>query len=270
MRKLMSVLVVGFFFCVTSALFAGDEEKMNSWNGVNRVDSFIGAKVVFNPDGNTTSAYGNIIIYPWAWPTEDGVNLLGVGYKVNYWDSPSGYGQRHLGQIALRGYREWGDFRFSLLGGIQEESYGNSKPRYNLYGIGGFLSLNHNDSAGKSYFPKTEIWFQALKADGQNSKSTTDGMIDVGGRQYFYEGFVKPFIEANLSLGTWDKYASLGVGIGVTDRREILFLSVGPYFDLRHGGTFGFVNAGLDTSNLISAIIKHNARDQVQPVEKTP
>lgn len=261
MRKSISVLVVvGFFFCALSALADGDKEKMSSWNGVNRVDSFIGAKVVFDPSGHRTSYHGNIIIYPWIWQVENGVNLLGVGYKGNYWESSSGDGQRHLGQIPLRGYREWGNFRFSLLGGVQDESYG---ARYNLYGIGGFLSLNHKDSTGKSSFPKTEFWAQVLKADGQNNKSTTDGIIDIGGRQYIYESFVKPFLEANLSIGTPDKYASLGAGIGITDKREILFLSVGPYFDLRHGGAPTFINVGVDTSNLVSAIIKHNARDQV-------
>ena len=265
MKKLIMFVVV-FFLCVASA-FAGDEEKMNSWRGVNRVDSFIGVKEIFSPSGNRFSAYGNIIIYPWT--SADGENLFGAGYKGNYWESSAGHGERHLGQIATRGYREWGDFRVSILGGVQNESYGKNNSRYNLYGIGGFLSLNHKDSDGKNYFPKTEFWGQILKADGQNSKSDTTGIIDVGGRQYLlHESFIKPFVEANLSLGTPDKYASLGVGIGITDRREILFLSAGPYWDLRHGGTFSFVNAGLDTSNLVSAIIKHNARNQVTEAPK--
>lgn len=268
MKKLIVLVVVGFFLCVSFAFADGDKEKMNKWAGVSRVDSFIGAKEVFDSSGNRFSAYGNIIIYPWLWTSENGANLLGFGLKGNYWNSSSGDGQRPLGQIAIRGYREWGDFRFSLLGGVQNEKYGTSEPRYNLYGVGGFLSLNHRDSKGKNYFPKTEIWFQALKADGQNSKSTTDGIIDIGGRQYLHEGwFIKPYLEANLSIGTWDKYMSLGVAIGVTDKNEILFLSVGPQFDLKHGGALTFVNAGLDTSNLALAIIKYNARDQVQEVK---
>jgi hypothetical protein len=190
---------------------------------------------------------------------------VGLGAKGNYWENSSGYGQRILGQIAFRGYRNWGDYRLALLGGTQDEVYGNSRPRYNLYGIGGFLSLNHRDSEGKNSIPKTEFWVQALKADGQNSKSTTDSIIDVGGRQYLHEGwFIKPFFEANLSMGTWDKYMSLGVGIGVTDKNEVLFLSVGPQFDLKHGGALTFINAGLDTSNLVSWIIRENAKDQVK------
>jgi hypothetical protein len=263
----LTILTMMIFLVSISLAFAGgnEREKMEKWAGVSRIDSFIGAKIVFDPKGNNTSYHGDIIVYPWMWANEEGANLLGVGYKGNYWESSSGHGQRHLGQLAYRSYRPWGNFRFSILGGVQNEKYGTSEPRYNLYGIGGFLSLNHRDSDGKNSFPKTELWAQALKAEGQNSKSTNDSIIDIGGRQYLHEGwFIKPYLEANLSIGTWDKYMSLGVGIGVTDKNEILFLSVGPQFDLKHGGVLTFVNAGLDTSNLVSTIIKNNAREQVK------
>lgn len=264
MKRLMCLLVVvGFFLCSTSALGDGDKEKMEKWTGIH-VDSFIGAKIVDTPGENSHSAYGNIIIYPWAWTTEDGLNLAGIGYKANFWESPSGHGERHLGQLAFRGYRDWGNYRLALLGGIQKEDYGRSHPRYNLFGIGGYLSLNHKDLDGNKVFPKTEIWAQALYADGRNKKSTIDGIIDIGGRQYLYEGDFKPFFEANLSIGTPDKYASLAVGLGITDKNEIFFIQVGPQFDLKNGEVFSFVNAGLDTSNLVSWLIRQEAKEQVK------
>jgi len=264
-KRWITITIILISIMVVSSAFADEiDKKMSKWAGVSRVDSFIGAKVVFDPDGNKNSAHGNLILYPWAWGDEESFNLLGVGYKGNYWESPSGHGQRHLGQFALRGYRDWGNYRLALLGGVQNEDYGESHPRYNLYGIGGYLSLNHKDLDGEKAFPKTELWAQALKADGRNSQSTTDGIIDVGGRQYLYEGDFKPFLGADLSLGTPDKYASLGIGLGATDRNEILFLSVGPQLDLKKEGVFSFANAGLDTSNLISWIIREDAKKQVK------
>lgn len=264
MKRLVVYLVVGFFLCVTSAFADGkDKEKLEKWAGITRVDSFIGVKVIDKP-GKNYSAHGNIIVYPWMWQGEDGPNLLGVGYKGNYWESPSGHGERHLGQFAFRGYRDWGNYRLALLGGVQNEDYGKSHPRYNLFGVGGYLSLNHKDLEGNKVFPKTEFWAQALYADGRNKKSTTDGIIDIGGRQYLYEGNFKPFLEANLSLGTPDKYASLSVGLGITDKNEIFFVQVGPQFDLNNGEEFTFINVGVDTSNLVSWLIKENAKEQVK------
>lgn len=263
--KVAFAFFITALFIVVSSASADGNDKMSKWAGVSRVDSFVNLKV--QDSKNSTSIGGNIIVYPWIWANENGANLLGVGYKANYWGSDSGYGQRHLGQVAFRGYHSWGDYRLSALAGVQNESYGKSKPRYNLYGVGAYTSLHHRDAEGKRNFPKTEFWGQALWADGRNPKATTDSIIDIGGRQYLYEGWrLKPFIEANLSVGTSKKYANLGVGVGLTDKNEILYLSVGPNFDLQHGGNVTFVNAGLDTSNLVSTVIRYNAAKQVEKV----
>ncbi len=267
MKKLMNVIVILLF--IASSAFAdggnSDKDKLAKWSGVSKVDSFVGAK--WKDTKNSTSAHGNIIVYPFAWVNENGANLLGVGYKGNYWDSDTGYGQRHLGQIAFRGYHSWGDYRLSALAGTQKESYGKTQPRYNLYGVGGYLALRHEDDWGRNSFPKTELWGQALWADGRNSKSKTDGIFDIGGRQYLHEGWwIKPYLQADLSIGTPGQYASLSLAVGLTDKYEILYLSVGPEFDLKHGGNFSFVNAGLDTSNLVSTVIRYNAAKQVEKV----
>lgn len=257
MKKLLSVfLAMGILF-VCSLASAGDEEKMTKWQGVSRVEGWLGAKVVF--DSNTKfSANGQVIFYPWLWESENGVNLLGLGAKANYWDSSSGHGLRLLGEVAYENYRPWGKLRLSLLAGFQDEQYGKSNPRHTLYGVGAYTSLNHDGE-----FPKTELWGQFLKADA-NRDGKLNGIIDVGGRQYFVKNaFLKPYFEANLSIGTPDNYASLGIGIGVTDRREIFYLSVGPQIDLKNGGSPLFINAGISTSNAVDATIRVHEASKV-------
>jgi hypothetical protein len=259
MKKVFAAFLVIGILLFSSFAFAEEyEEGMAKWQGVNRVDAFGGAKGVFTPKGTAGSVNAHVIVYPWLWQTENGINLLGVGFKMNYWDSPGGYGQRPLGETALRIYREWGSARFSFLGGIQKERYGKSEPPYTLFGLGIYFSLNHNEE-----FPKTEFWGQVLKANG----GKMNGIIDVGGRQYLVkDGIIKPYIEANLSIGTPDNYASLGIAIGITDRREIFYLSAGPQLNLKSGGAFLFVNAGVSTSNAVDAAIRANEASGVVAV----
>lgn len=264
---IVTVLAIGMLFAsLSSALADGNEEaNMAKWSGVHRVEGFAGVKAVFTPKGTSTSVGVHVTVYPWKWATEDGVNLAGIGYKGNYWDSPSGYGRRHLGELALRGYRPWGSYRFSLLGGIQDEKYGSSEPRHTLYGVGGYASLNHN-----GLFPKTEIWAQVLKANGSRG-GKTDAIIDVGGRQYLVkDATIKPYIEANLSVGVPDRYASLGVVAGITDRREIFYLAAGAQCDLQHGGCFPGANAGISTSNAVDAAIRSSEASKVTAVPPAP
>jgi hypothetical protein len=258
MKKILAVFLAMGILLICSFARADDEEGMAKWRGVQRIERWIGVKEVFDSKGNKFSANGQVIFYPWLWETENGVNLLGLGAKANYWDSSSGHGLRLLGEGAYETYRSWGKLRLSLLAGFQDEEYGKSKPHHDLYGVGAYTSLGYNGE-----FPKTELWAQYLWANGSKGGKLT-GIIDIGGRQFFVkDGWIKPYFEANLSIGTPDNYLSLGIGIGITDRREIFYLSVGPQFDLRNGGSPLFVNVGVSTSNAVDVAIRANAAKKV-------
>ena len=267
MKKITVVIV----FLVTGILsvcsFAGadDRENMAKWAGIQRVEGWIGAKEVFDSNGNRFSANAQIIFYPIVWESEDGVNLLGLGAKGNYWSSDDGHGFRALGQVDLEVYRRWGKLRAAILAGIQDEEYGKSKPHHDLFGAGIYSSLNHG---GK--FPKTEFWGQYLWANASNGGKLT-GILDVGGRQFLVkDGAIKPYIQADLSIGTPDNFANLGLAIGITDRNEIFYVSVGPEINLKKGISGHpwtlFINAGLSTSNAVDTAIRKSAAKDVKPV----
>jgi hypothetical protein len=68
MKKTIFLTMIILFVSISLTFAGGNEkEKMEKWAGVSRIDSFVGAKVVFDPKSNTTSYHGNIIVYPWAW-----------------------------------------------------------------------------------------------------------------------------------------------------------------------------------------------------------
>lgn len=234
------------------------------WFGRSKIDSMIGAKQNFG-SGSTTSYRADITIYPYRWEAGDGLAGVGPGYKFNGWKGvEQSKGERHLGKFSFdwenREYR----FTLSALGGAMSERGRNWKNSYDLLG-GGVYFRSKNKGP---WFPKTEFWGQVLHASGGSGLSE---IIDIGGRQFIYDtGTVKPYLEANLSLGLPKKYKTLGVQLGITDKKEILYVSGGVGFNLLQSGSWGFAEVGIDTSNLTNAIIKASEEDEVSEFAPMP
>lgn len=234
------------------------------WFGRSKIDSMVGMKQNFG-SGSTTSYRADITVYPYRWEAGDGLAGIGLGYKFNGWKGvEQSIGERHLGKLSFdwenRKYR----FTLSALGGAMSERGRNWKNSYDLLG-GGAYFRSHNEGP---WFPKTELWGQMLNASGGNGLSE---LIDVGGRQFIYDaGAVKPYLEANLSLGLPKKHKNLGVQFGITDKKEIVYLSGGIGFNLLSGGAQGFADIGIDTSNLANALIKASEEDEVKEFAPMP
>lgn len=234
------------------------------WFGRSKIDSMVGAKQNFG-SGSTTSYRADITVYPYRWEAGDGLAGVGPGYKFNGWKGiEQSKGERHLGKFSFdwenREYR----FTLSALGGAMSERGRNWKNSYDLLG-GGVYFRSKNKGP---WFPKTEFWGQVLHASGGSGLSE---LIDVGGRQFIYDaGAVKPYLEANLSLGLPKKYKTLGVQLGITDKKEILYVSGGVGLNLLQSGSWGFAEVGIDTSNLTNAIIKASEEDEVSEFAPIP
>ena len=227
------------------------------WFGRSKIDSMVGMKQNFG-SGSTTSYRADITVYPYRWEAGDGLAGIGLGYKFNGWKGvEQSIGERHLGKLSFDWENKKYRFTLSALGGAMSERGRNWKNSYDLLGGGAYFRSNNEGP----WFPKTELWGQMLHASGGSGLSE---LVDVGGRQFIYDaGAVKPYLEANLSLGLPKKHQNLGVQFGITDKKEILYLSGGIGFNLLSGGAQGFADVGIDTSNLANALIKASEEDEV-------
>lgn len=262
MKKTVAVAVAVAMTMISfvSSVFAGDSEDklMTGFRGP-KVDSSAHVKQVFGPGSNGKVSYGaGITVYPLRYQGENGIFSVGPGYKLN---GQKGYDQRvserHLARLAIEWENENHRLNVSALAGRQSDRGRNWKNQYDL--VGGSFYYRWQDNK-KVWFFKAEVWGQFLDVTG----GETNAFIDIGGRIFIYNGKVlKPFVEANFSIGTPGKFASASIGIGVTDKNEIFYVQIGPYFNLRKGGAFGFADAGIDLNNLVLAIGKANAADEV-------
>lgn len=258
MKKFFAVVMsIGILLSASAVLADEEETLMQQWRGP-KVDAMVGAKQVFRPNG-TLSYRGSIVIYPLRLQDGNDIYSLGVGYKFNGWKGANqSIGERHLAKLALDWENENQRLTLSALAGKQSERGRNWKNQKDLVGGGFYYRWQDNE---KLWFFKAETWGQFLAASGGGENLA---FIDIGGRLFIYNGKVlKPYVEANFSLGTKGKFASLSLGIGVTDKNEIFYAQVGPYFDLRKGGVFGFADIGIDLNNLAMAMYRASAEDEV-------
>lgn len=158
----------------------------------------------------------------------------------------------------------------------------NSHREIDLVSIGGGVNIYKRQIRGEKWFPETQIFARVgIPTDvgvshsymGKNISDVKelkkfDALINFGVRQIVYDGkYVRPYAElgyfAELPTGQ-----SLRAQIGISDHWKTVFCSLGPNFDLLHGGESLIWSCGVDVSNVIRLGVGKVRQDQFRKTLK--
>jgi hypothetical protein len=146
------------------------------------------------------------------------------------------------------------------------------KQSADLVGFGGNFSWYPRKNAGEAWFSEINGWGTLLfplnkeasasfKGRPQKYGYDTDLIASLGGRFYIWDAHretdlpLRFYAEAEF-LGEFPNSSSIGASIGVSDKWDILFASVGLRADLNNGFNYSFVGVGVDGAKAIDVGMK--------------